>query len=74
MADTLTSTDLRQPLKFLTFGNPPPEINCGYATDVGHENNQTSQQLGGTEVPTATDGEDIGVIARDNIKVGALCD
>ena len=29
--DTLTSTDLHQPVKFVTFGNPP-ETNSGYAT------------------------------------------
>ena len=31
--DTLTGTELHQPLKFATFGNPP-ETNSGYATDL----------------------------------------
>ena len=29
--DTLTGTDLHQPLKFVTYGNPP-DTNSGYTT------------------------------------------
>ena len=38
--DTLTGTDIHQPLKWATFGRKNPETNSGYATE--HSMNYTS--------------------------------
>ena len=40
---------------------------------IGHGNNRTTYQLGGTEVPTATQEKDRGIIVTENLKVSEQC-
>ena len=40
---------------------------------IGYGNNRTSFQLGGTEVLTATQEKDLGVIVTENLKVSEQC-
>ena len=40
---------------------------------IGYGNNHTTYQLGGTEVPTATQENDIGIIVTENLKVSEQC-
>ena len=35
---------------------------------IGYGNNHTTYQLGGTEVPTATQEKDLGIIVTENLK------
>ena len=56
VGDTLTGTDLHQPLQFATFGNPP-DTNPGYATD----NRLEPDRFPGRSVP-----ETLGATRRDD--------
>ena len=40
---------------------------------LGHGNSRTTYQLGGTEVPTATQEKDLGIIVTENLKVSEQC-
>ena len=40
---------------------------------IGYGNNHTTYQLGGTEVPTATQEKDLGIIVTENLKVSEQC-
>ena len=40
---------------------------------IGHGNSRTTYQLGGTEVPTATQEKDLGIIVTENLKVSEQC-
>ena len=40
---------------------------------IGHGNSHTTYQLGGTEVPTATQEKDVGITVTENLKVSEQC-
>ena len=40
---------------------------------IGHGNSRTTYQLGGTEVPTATQEKDLGITVTENLKVSEQC-
>ena len=40
---------------------------------IGYGNNHTTYQLGGTEVPTATQEKDLGIIVTENLNVSEQC-